>query len=86
MKIIGNKKIIGYYCLFYFTFLLDGLCERVLPAADFDSFLILPSRRTFEAALAALFEVPFFGVLVSERALPEAVFDIFLVFLVFKIF
>ena len=48
----------------YFFFFLDGLCERALPAADFDFLLVLPSRRTLEATLAALFEVTFFGALV----------------------
>ena len=70
----------------YFFFLLDGLCERALPAADFDFLLVLPFRRTLEAALAALLEVAFFGALVWEKALPEAVLDFEPVFALRRVF
>lgn len=66
--------------------MLDGLCERALPAADFDFLLVLPSRRTLEAALAAFLEVTFFGALVWDRVLPEAVFDLLPVFLFRRVF
>ena len=48
----------------------------MLPAADFDFLLVLPSRRTLDAALAALFEVTFFGAFVWDRALPAEVLDV----------
>jgi len=69
----------------YLFFLLDCLWERALPAADFDFLLVLPSRRTLDAALAALFEVTLFGALVWDRALPEAVFDLVPVFLLRRV-
>ena len=47
----------------------------MLPAADFDFLLVLPSRRTLDAALAALFEVTFLGAFVWDRALPAEVLD-----------
>ena len=47
----------------------------MLPAADFDFLLVLSSRRTLDAALAALFEVTFFGAFVCDRALPAEVLD-----------
>jgi len=65
---------------------LDGLWERALPAADFDFLLVLPSRRTLEAELAAFFEVTFFGALVCDNALPEAAFDLLPVFLLRRVF
>lgn len=64
MKIIGNKQIVCHISLLYFFFLPDGRWERALPAPDFVALLVLPSRRTFEAALAAFLEVTFFGALV----------------------
>ena len=60
----------------YFFFLDEGLWARVLPAADFDALLVLPSRRTFDAALAALFEVTLLGAFVWDKALPAAVLDL----------
>jgi hypothetical protein len=63
----------------------DGLWERALPAPDFDVLLVLPSRKTLEAELAAFPDVTFFGALVWERALPEAVFDFFPVFLLLRV-
>ncbi|EFK08793.1 conserved hypothetical protein [delta proteobacterium NaphS2] len=70
----------------YFFFLLDGFCESALPAPDFDCLLVLPSLRTFDAALAALSEVTLFGALVCERALPAAVLDLLPVFLLRRVF
>lgn len=58
----------------------------MLPAADFDFLLVRPSRRTLDATLAALFEVTFFGALVWDRALPEAVLDLVQVFLLRRVF
>ena len=65
----------------YLLFVLDGLCDSVLPAEDFDFLLVRPSRRTAEAELAALLEVTLFGAFVWESALPAAVFDLAPVFL-----
>jgi hypothetical protein len=44
--------------LFDFSF----VCERALPAADLLSSAVLPSRSTFEAAVAAFLVVVFFFV------------------------
>ena len=49
---------------------------RALPAADFDALLVLPSRKTFDAALAAFFEVTLLGAFVWDKALPAAVLDL----------
>ena len=54
-------------------------CVSALPAADFDDLLVLRSRRVFDAALAALAEVCFFGALVCDNALPAAALDALLV-------
>lgn len=59
----------------YLFFLPDGRWEMALPAADFDVLLVRPSLRTDEAALAAFFEVTFFGLFVWDKALPAEVFD-----------
>lgn len=64
------------YCridITHFFFPLAWL--KALPAADFDDLLVLPSRRTVEAALAASGEVTFLGAFVCESALPAADFD-----------
>jgi len=66
--------------------LLDGLWERALPAADFDFLLVLPSRRTLDATLAALFDVTFFGAFVWDRALPAEVLDFEPVLLLLSVF
>lgn len=58
----------------------------MLPAADFDALLVRPSRRTDEAALAAFFDVTFFGAFVCDSALAEAVFDFELVLLLCRFF
>lgn len=50
-------------------------CESALPAADLDVLLVRASRRTFDAALAAFFDVTLVGALRWDRALPPAVFD-----------
>lgn len=57
----------------YFFFL--GVCAKALPAADFDLLLVLPSWRTFDAAIAALGDVCFLGAFVCDNALPAAVLD-----------
>lgn len=56
-----------------YLFLVDGVCARVLPAADFDALPVLPSLRTLDAALAALGEVCFRGAFVCDKALPDDV-------------
>lgn len=40
-------------------FFLEGLCESAEPAAVLEALLVRPSRRTFDAADAALLEVTF---------------------------
>ena len=52
-----------------------GVCDNAEPAADFEVLLVRPSRSVFEAALAALSLVCFFGVLVWLKALPAAFWD-----------
>ena len=44
-----------------------SVCDNALPAAVFEALLVLPSRRTLDAADAALAEVcfVFFGILKS---------------------
>ena len=59
----------------YFFFPTVGLCANELPAADLEVELVLPSRKTAEAILAALGEVTRCGAPVCESALPAAVFD-----------
>lgn len=44
---------------FYLFVFLDGRCANALPAAVFDFALVLPSRSTADAALAALADVCF---------------------------
>lgn len=61
--------------MLYFLLRLLGVCESVLPAADFDFFEVLPSRKVLEAALAAFLPVCLFGVPVWDRALPDEVLD-----------
>lgn len=58
----------------------------MLPAADFDALLVLPSRKTFDAALAALFEVTLLGAFVWDKALPAAVLDLRPVDLLLSVF
>jgi hypothetical protein len=41
--------------------------------------LVLPSLKTFEAAVAALLEVCFFGAFLCDKALPADVLDVLLV-------
>jgi len=41
-----------------------GVCDNADPAADLDALLVRPSRSVFDAALAALELVCFFGALV----------------------
>jgi hypothetical protein len=45
---------------------------NALPAADFESFDVRPSRSTCDAFVAAGAEVCFFGARVCARALPAA--------------
>lgn len=42
------------HCQGYFFLLERGVCDKVLPAADFDLSLVRPSLRVLEAADAAL--------------------------------
>jgi hypothetical protein len=56
----------------------------VLPATDFESALLRPSRKTFEAAVAAAAEVSFSGDDAWARALAEAVFEALPVLLDFR--
>jgi len=55
-------------------FFLRGVWAKVLPAADLDALLVLPSRSTLEAALAAFLDVCLLGVTVWDKALAELVF------------
>lgn len=55
-------------------FLEEGFCDRALPAADFDVLLVRPSRRTWDAALAAFGDVTFV-VFRCDKALPAADLD-----------
>jgi hypothetical protein len=48
---VSNRKQTGDS---YFLRLFGAACDRALPAAIFDAVLVRPSRKTFEAALAAL--------------------------------
>jgi hypothetical protein len=59
----------------YFFFPVVGFCDKALPAAVFAAELVLPSVRTFEAAVAAFEDVVFAGALVCASALPAALFD-----------
>ena len=52
----------------------DGFCDKALPAADLDFLFVRPSRRTFDAALAAFVDVTF-CVLRCDSALPAADFE-----------
>ena len=45
-----------------------------------------PSRKVFEAALAAFFDVTFLGAFVCDKALPAADFELFPVEDFFKVF
>ena len=58
----------------------------MLAAALFEAFPLRPSRKTFEAALAALAEVVSPGALLCVRALPAAVLEALLVDLLLKTF
>lgn len=62
---------------YFFRF---GVCDKAEPAADLEALLVRPSRSAFEAALAALVLVCFFGALVWLNALPAAFFDVVPVF------
>ena len=66
-----------YFHNYFFPFLPEGRCARVLPAADLEALLVLLSLKTADAALAAFLDVTFWGAFVCERALPAAVFDFF---------
>ena len=55
----------------HFPFRPFSLCDSVLPAAVFDALLVLPSRRVFEAAVAAPADVVFEGACRCDNALPE---------------
>jgi hypothetical protein len=47
--------------------------------------LVLPSPKTFEAAVAALLEVCFFGAFLCDKALPADVLDVLLVDLLLSV-
>jgi hypothetical protein len=51
-------------------------CDRALPADDFETLLVRPSRNVLEAAEAAFFDVTFV-VRLCASALPAALFDFF---------
>jgi hypothetical protein len=68
------------------AFFALGFCAKALPADDLDALLVRPSRRTFDAALAALSEVVFFGAFVCDSALPAADFDDLPVGVDFRVF
>lgn len=57
-----------------YRFLLER-CESADAAADFDAALVLPSRSTCDAAVAAPADVVFGGALTCDRALPAADFE-----------
>jgi len=50
-EVLDQSKALGYYLPFRPPL---GRCESALPAAAFDVFEVRPSRRTFDAAFAAL--------------------------------
>jgi len=58
---------------------LPRACESALPAADLADLLVLPSRSTFEAALAAFSEVVSLGALLCVSALAAADLTVLLV-------
>ena len=60
-------------------------CANALPAADLEVLLVLPTRRVFEAAVAAGFDVCFLGAFLCESALPAADLDFDPVDLLFKV-
>ena len=59
-----------YYLPFRF-----GVCDNALPAADFEVLLVRPSRRVWEAALAAFLPVCLAGAFRCDIALPAADFE-----------
>jgi hypothetical protein len=70
----------------YILFLVVAFCDKALPAAVFAAELVLPSLRTFEAAVAAFEDVAFAGALVCASALPAALFDFEAVLELVKVF
>jgi len=56
-------QALAVYFLLRFGAGLLGTCDSALPAAVFDALLVRPSRRTFEAALAAFGLVTLFTIL-----------------------
>jgi hypothetical protein len=61
--------------LHFYFFPFVAFCANALPAALFESLPVLPSLKTFEAAVAAFEDVDFAGALVCASALPAALFD-----------
>ena len=51
------------------------VCDRALPAADFDAALVRPSRSTLEAAVAACADVCSWGAPFCVSALPAALLE-----------
>jgi len=68
-----NARFLSW--LYAYWFLFQEVLERVLSAADFDGFLVRPSRSVSEAAEAAFGDFCFFGAPVCDRALTEADFE-----------
>ena len=63
-----------------------AFCESALPAADLDGRFVRSSRRVFDAAPAAPFDVDLPGAPVWDSALAAAVLDAALVDLLFSVF
>jgi hypothetical protein len=60
--------------------------ESALPAADLDEWFVRPSRRVFDAALAAPADVDLAGDFVWDNALPADFLDAFPVELLRRVF
>lgn len=63
-----------------------GVCDKALPAADFDVFDVRLSLSVFDAAVAARVDVCLGGAFLCESALPPAVFELAPVDLLVKVF
>lgn len=59
--------LLGDYLVF-----LEGVCDSAEPAAVFEALLVLPSRRTREAAEAARFEVCLVFFAIETHLLSES--------------
>ncbi|MFK5926977.1 MAG: hypothetical protein QM483_10135, partial [Desulfuromusa sp.] len=83
---LAGQLIFGGQLVVFDYFFFPVFCARALPAADFDALLALPSRRVFDAAVAAFIDVCFFGADRWDRALPAADFDFAAVDLLVMVF